>query len=258
MKKQTEREKKDKDLFNRIVKAYIKKDLYIPSRIARKYRLIRTLECSGVKSCESLLELGCGGGFSAVYLDGFYKKYTGIDYSDSLITYAREKHNFKNIVYINENIKTFSPDEKYDVILMIGVLHHIDDVDEALKRIIKWLNPGGVLVTNEPHRSNLLITFARETRKIIDKNYSSDQIEFKIKELRTIYENAKLTNIEIIPQGFLSTIFAEVILKPEFLMRKVSRFSCWFDRLIENFPGRLIASLSWNVISIGRKEHTEI
>ena len=61
----------------------LKKDLTLYCRIARKQRLVRSIE--GIKKpIRNLLEVGCGAGFSAEYLKGNFINYVGVDYSQKL------------------------------------------------------------------------------------------------------------------------------------------------------------------------------
>ena len=182
------REHDDKKLFNDIAIDYSKKDLNPYCRIARKQRLIKSLE--GItKPINSMLEVGCGAGFTVDYLKGKFMNYTGIDYSENLIKYAK-KHNFnKNVVFECLNINEFISETKFDVILMIGVLHHIPKPENIIKLLSKILSPKGIIVINEPQAGNPFIGLLRKIRKKIDKNYSSDQVEFTEKEIRSMFEN---------------------------------------------------------------------
>ena len=63
----------DKELFDRIADSYIEKDLIAYSRACRKLRLFSTLK-NVARPIKCLLEVGCGGGFTATYLKGQYQK----------------------------------------------------------------------------------------------------------------------------------------------------------------------------------------
>ena len=67
----TDREAADKRLFDKIAESYVRKDLTTYCRICRKLRLYKTLK-NIPKPITTLLEVGCGAGFSADYLRGQY------------------------------------------------------------------------------------------------------------------------------------------------------------------------------------------
>ena len=158
------REEDDKMLFNKIANDYSKKDLTPYCRIARKQRLLSSLK--GIsKPINKMLEVGCGAGFSAEYLKGKFNQYLGIDYSKNLISYAI-KNNSQNKVYFEcKNINEFVTETKFDVILMIGVLHHIPQPENVIKLLSKLLSPEGIIVINEPQSGNPLIGLLRKIRK---------------------------------------------------------------------------------------------
>ena len=201
----------------------------------------------------SYLEVGCGAGFSAEYLDGQYGQYCGVDYSDKLITFAKQQHSSPKIDFEVANIKDYKPKHLFDVVFAIGLLHHLDDVEEGLSQMFDLLKPNGWLIANEPQPANPAISFARNIRKRIDPNYSADQKELSGDELREAYENVGLQSIQVIPQGLLSTPFAEVALNPQWLLYPMSSCACLADKFLERATGKALAPLTWNLIVAGQK-----
>ena len=178
---------RDQALFDSIWKEYVIKDVVASSKIARRHRLRQTLKKVVLQRDTHLLEVGCAGGFSVDYLEGLYRSYTGVDYSTALIGHAIQRFVRPNTRFHAVNIKEYQPDAQFDVILMIGVLHHIDDLDYVLGRLKDMLKPGGCLIANEPHPANPLISLARAIRKRIDPRYSEDQKELEIEELERLF-----------------------------------------------------------------------
>lgn len=94
---------------------------------------------------ETLLDVGCGAGWQAVYLNNNKLlndlKYTGIDLSDDMCILAKQNFNdgeFYSIDIIKGNIK-----EKYDIIMESAVLELVHDWEFALRNMMsacnKWL-----------------------------------------------------------------------------------------------------------------------
>lgn len=87
---------------------------------------------------KTLIDLGCGTGRWADLLP--VDDYTGIDFSEQLISEAKENHPDKK--FINQDILTYVPEQKYDVAFTFASLLHIppkqlDEYIKAIKKIAK-------------------------------------------------------------------------------------------------------------------------
>ena len=131
---------------------------------------------------------------------------------------------------------------------MIGVLHHMPEPTKILSNVKKFLTKDGTVIINEPQRGNPLITFFRFLRKRLDKNYSSDQVEFSEEDLIDIFNNSGY-KIKIYSQGFLTTPLAETTFLPRiiglpliYILKIIDQF---FDKIIKN---KMLRKFSWNII----------
>jgi len=247
------REYKDQQIFDTIANQYCKKDMNSGAIHARRHRLLQTISVIPKIEKPILLEVGCGCGFSATYLKGFYSCYVGIDYSKNLISFAKKHNCYDNTEFIVKNIKEYDRHNKFDIIFMIGVLHHIDRLEESFRPIIKMLKPGGWFVANEPQSANIIVQVMRKIRSVIDSGYSPDQNIFSMTDIYKLYSNAHLQNIRIVPQGIFSTPFAEVILKPDFVSEPLAKMSVSMDKKIERRYAKYLRPVSWNLIAIGQR-----
>lgn len=248
MKKSSRHAEQDRALFDRIAEQYARKDRAPACRIARRRRLqktLRGLEPDG----QFWVECGCGAGFATEYLAELPRRYLGIDYSESLIAFARERHAREGLAFAACSLFDFEPPEPVDVVFMIGVLHHVEDPWEALKAIYRWLKPGGIVAINEPSSGNGFIQWLRRRRAKLDETYSEDQDTFSVKELRNMLKLAGFINERITGQGLLSTPFAEVILPAQNLMTGPARLACGIDRFFERRLPRWTRRVSWNLIA---------
>jgi len=250
---QGDRQTRDRELFDDIAERYAHKDLHPTSSVARRQRLLRTLAAAKLPQRPDLLEAGCGAGFSARYLTGRFGSFVGIDYADKLIQCANEHNAVPGASFHSENIKDLDMDERFDAVVMIGVLHHMDDMDAAMQQMVRTLRPGGWLLANEPQPGNPLVRAARHIRKRMDKDYSDEQDQISAADLRKLYAAAGLTDIAIVPQGLFSTPFAEVPMGPAWLTRPVARACCLLDTAIESTLSPLLGHVTWNLIAKGRK-----
>ncbi len=98
-----------------------------------------------------ILDLGCGPGFYAHRLAkrGFHC--TGVDFSPASIEWARQQAQdaHLNIDYVQQDIRTFRPQQSFDFIMMtFGELNVFSAADARaiIERCAQWLAPGGKLL----------------------------------------------------------------------------------------------------------------
>jgi ubiquinone/menaquinone biosynthesis C-methylase UbiE len=106
-------------------------------------KLLEFVESNGQKS---YLEVGCGGGFVTKYLAGEYGgEVTGVDIDPLQIELARKgSSHIKDISYFEADATSLPfEDKKFDIVLSVGVLHHIENWLDALKEMKRVLKPGG-------------------------------------------------------------------------------------------------------------------
>jgi SAM-dependent methyltransferase len=100
-----------------------------------------------------VLDIGCGPAYVVEYLRG--ATYFGFDINSRYIAYAKEKYgsrgNFYSHPFDDAAAKELEP---FDLILMMGVLHHLDDKQAAATITLckHVLNSEGSLVTLDPYR----------------------------------------------------------------------------------------------------------
>ena len=94
-----------------------------------------------------ILDIGCGGGLLSEPLARLGAKVTGIDPIKRNIEIA--KHHLKksnlNIKYYNFSPEKFITNIKYDVILNMEIIEHVDDVNFFIKKSAKFLKNSGVM-----------------------------------------------------------------------------------------------------------------
>ena len=95
-----------------------------------------------------ILDIGCGPASILNHLNDV--QYYGIDISDKYIKTAQQTFGSKGTFYCAsvDDFPTFS-DAKFDRILLIGVLHHLADVQisNMIPSITKLLAPGGKIIS---------------------------------------------------------------------------------------------------------------
>lgn len=248
-----DRARRDRELFDAIALKYAKKDIYPPSRRARALRFVQTLNKIHLNNQSDILEVGCGAGFTAEYLRGRYGTYTGLDYSQELILSAQQRNRFSNASFQTADFFDYQTDHLYDVIFMIGVLHHMSDLPAALEKCLYLLKPGGFLVVNEPQDANPLFQYLRQVRTKMDKSYSAEQEQLDEAQLLKLFRSSGFLKTLSYPQGFFSTPFAEVMLSPQWLMNPISQAACLVDQVLEKYLSGIMSKIAWNIVVCGQK-----
>ena len=94
-----------------------------------------------------ILDIGCGGGLLSEPLSRLGAEVTGIDASDRNIKIAK-KHLQKsklNIDYYCSSPEKFVIKEKFDVVLNMEIVEHVDNVDFFLLKSSELLNKNGLM-----------------------------------------------------------------------------------------------------------------
>ena len=124
----------------------------------------RNLPLKGLK----FLDIGCGGGLIAEPMCRLGAEVTGIDASWKNIKIA-ESHSKKNslkINYLNTSPEKLKENEKFDVILNLEIVEHVEDVDLYFKSCSKLLKKNGLMFTATLNR-----TFISFFKAIIGAEY---------------------------------------------------------------------------------------
>ena len=81
---------------------------------------------------------------------------------------------------------------------------------------------------------------------LVDKSYSSDQVFFSEIEIKNIFKDAGLSNINFEYQDYLTPIIAQVPMKPEFIFIKVAKFFIKLENFLEKFLPAYFKKFTWN------------
>ena len=100
----------------------------------------------------NVLEFGCGTGGTALLHAPHVKEIRAIDLSAEMIKIANEKaesQGVKNVKFEQMGIDRLDvPDESYDVILGLSILHLLPQKDQVLQKVHRMLKPNGVFVSS--------------------------------------------------------------------------------------------------------------
>lgn len=196
-----------------------------------------------LKKGDKILDLGCGVGTISIYLASKGFKVSSVDISEKAIVSAKEsarkiltKHSPNFMVL---DISKKSPKGKFDLVLIMEVLEHLENDSKIVGSIHKKLSKNGIVIATAPsikaplYRLGLLNRFDRKVGHL--RRYESDIFEklfitngFKILETKktegiirsVLYSNdyfgyfikflkGPISNLVIFLDNFLAGVFGE-------------------------------------------------
>ena len=117
---------------------------YIKENIINNFKLKnKSRPLSGIK----ILDIGCGGGLLSEQMSRMGANVTGIDASDKNIKIAKlhSKKNKLKINYLCSSPEKLKIEKKFDVILNMEIVEHVEDIDFFLKSCSKLLKKNGLM-----------------------------------------------------------------------------------------------------------------
>ena len=139
---------------------------YILEEISKHFKLNRNKKLL-LKNLE-ILDIGCGGGLISEPMARLGGNITGIDASEKNIKIAtlHSKENNLKITYLSKSPEQLDEKEKFDIILNLEIVEHVDNLDLYLKSCYKLLKKNGLMFTATINR-----TFTSYVKAIIGAEY---------------------------------------------------------------------------------------
>ena len=124
--------------FNPIRISYIKENIIDTFNLKEKNRVL-----SGIK----ILDIGCGGGLLSEPMSRLGAEVFGIDASNKNIEVAKihARKNNLDIKYFCASPENFETNTKFDVILNMEIVEHVEDVNFFLKSCSNLLKKNGIM-----------------------------------------------------------------------------------------------------------------
>lgn len=135
------------EFWDRVAPKYAKSP--ISDMEAYTYTLERTR--SYLSPNDTVLEVGCGTGSTALLLADGVKHITASDVSSNMIAIGLEKareQGVSNVEFVTaELFDSVLEDGPYDAVLAHNMLHLLEDIPAAIRRIGGLLKPGGIFIS---------------------------------------------------------------------------------------------------------------
>ena len=124
--------------FNPVRIKYIKENIVSDFKIKKKEKPLEGF---------NILDIGCGGGLLSEPMARLGAKVVGIDASNKNIKIA--KHHLKksklNIKYFNTSPEKYKSSQKFNVVLNMEVVEHVEDLNIFIKQSSKFLKKSGIM-----------------------------------------------------------------------------------------------------------------
>ena len=93
-----------------------------------------------------VLDAGCGMGRHARQIAPFAGRVVAVDFSQAIDQAARNTQEFSNVDCVQADLLALPlPDESFDFVYSLGVLHHLSNTERALAGLVQKVRPGGRL-----------------------------------------------------------------------------------------------------------------
>lgn len=134
--------------WDKIAERYHKEPIKDEEAYQHKLQITREL----LRPDMELLEFGCGTGGTAILHAPYVKHIQAIDFSSKMLAIAKENaaaSDITNVTFERSSIDEFTvPDQSYDVILGLSILHLLADKELTISKVYTMLKPGGYFVSS--------------------------------------------------------------------------------------------------------------
>ncbi len=117
---------------------------------AEDLALAKTAEHADLKDGMQILELGCGWGSLTLWMAEHYPEsfITAVSNSHGqrqFIEAAAQERGFNNVRILTADMNDFQRDQQFDRVVSVEMFEHMRNHGELMRRIDRWLKPGGRL-----------------------------------------------------------------------------------------------------------------
>ena len=137
----------------------------------------------------SILDLGCGPGWTSLLLARAGYSVTGVDIAERMIEIARDravKENVEAEFHVSDMEELDLPKRDYDGVLFFDCLHHCPNYEEVVRRAYAHLKPGGVLILFETTWLHRYSPHAKQE----SKRFGITELGFSRRQLRRALRQA--------------------------------------------------------------------
>ncbi len=151
---------------------------------------------------KNILDVGCGDGSISLPLLNAYRTLDLVDLSSNMLSLAKSKIPKElegNITLQNKSLEDLDTNKKYDLILAIGLLAHVPDINNAISILHSMLAKNGHMILQFSDYGKLATKMSFVTRKSnkhkLNRIYKKNLLDLIIKK-----------NLELVTQISFATV----------------------------------------------------
>lgn len=117
-----------------------------------------------------VLDVGCGNGYVLSRYAAAGARACGVDLTPTAVALSRTRFAIEKLSgeFIQANAERLPfPDNQFDCVCSMGVLHHVPDTERAVAEIHRVLKPGGRLIVMFYHQDSALYRFNFRLRSLL-------------------------------------------------------------------------------------------
>ncbi len=148
-------------------------------------------------NCRTILDVGCGEGSLALFLNERSKRIVGIDTDIHCIERARSVNGSSNLQFCCCSFENYTPDMRFDAIVFVASIHHMD-MAESLQKAESLLSPSGKLLIVGLAAPSSITDWVLEAARVIPSKVISAFHHMQTSEelnLSTVYEYPSMKDI---------------------------------------------------------------
>ncbi|HDQ03388.1 MAG TPA: class I SAM-dependent methyltransferase [Deltaproteobacteria bacterium] len=192
----------------------------------------------GLRPGLNVLECGCGTGIFTRHFAQTGARITATDISGELIEIAKSQF-LPQVIFVQVNLEDpeILPDNYFDVLCGVSVLHHLN-LPHALLQLNKKLKPGACFAFTEPNLLNpinkyMLFTDNMEKRKRL--GVTPTEMAFKPKELSVLFQESGFKVLSVEHRDFLHPSTPKSLIPlvkaAQFIAEKIPLIKFWSGSL---------------------------
>ncbi len=176
-------------------------------------------------SCRTILDVGCGDGSLALFLNDGTKRIVGIDTDNHCIEKAQSVPNDGFVRFTRCSFEDFMPDKAFDAIVFIASIHHMD-MEKALQKARSLLSPSGKILIVGLASPSVITDWLLEAARVIPSKVISSFHHMKTSEelgIKTDYNLLRMKDVRSIVKQELPGARIRYALHYRYLLEWVSR-----------------------------------
>lgn len=218
-------------------------------RIPLRSRIVA--ELVGELRGRRILDLGCGdGSISAQFLPAG-NMVTMVDFSRAMLDRARGNvppEYASQVEYVCADVLRFDPPARYDLVLCIGLLAHVESVEDAVSRVARSVKPGGRVVFQINDDDSLVVRVLKWMYAIRDR-FSRESLPWRGMTLSQVAGFAARHDLDV------TALRRHLLLLFPGMARMLGKWLVPYDRFTQRH--RLLARHGSNVIFVCTKRARE-